>query len=66
MNGVGSDGLGMLTLAKLAFLVKTRAASRKDASPTLRIPAGLRPVPDLDPEVGSSHDQSPQCDRNRA
>jgi hypothetical protein len=48
MNGVGSGGLRMLTLAKLAFLVKTRAGFWQDAMPTLRIPTMTHPVTGLE------------------
>jgi hypothetical protein len=48
MKGVGSGGLRMLTLANLAFLVKTRAGSRLGNLPTLRIPAVAHPVTGLE------------------
>ena len=69
------DGLCMLTLTNLAFLVKTRAGFGNAAVPTLRIPAVALRLPVLESgeipspsysAVRSSHEQSPQCDRDRA
>jgi hypothetical protein len=48
MKGIGSDSSRMLTLAQLAFLVKTRAGFWQDAMPTLRIPTMTHPVTGLE------------------